>query len=355
MGKIIYSTDMSFGCDPELFLEKGGHIIGSEKVLHDQSLASLEWGTNGSKTTGVLNKNAIVQDGIQIELNPRPNPCRANLGSEIAATFRVLRDHLAKLDNVNASFSSVIEVSQEEMDSLSEKSKLLGCKPSHNMYDQAATVSCDGSTYRTRSAGGHIHIGLSRYSSHLMKHREKLVPLMDVLVGNTSVLIDRDPYAAERRKVYGRAGEYRLPVYGLEYRTLSNYWLKAYPLFSFVMGMTRMAVSVLDSNLDIALLDTVNLDKVKQAINENELELAKENYKPVREFINKYVRQDSMGLAPHTLNAFDHFISKVWESGLEYWFPEDPMTHWCNLEDGHNVGWESFMERLTTKVNLNVA
>jgi hypothetical protein len=357
----VWLAPVTFGCDPEFFIEHDGRIVGSEKAIPKAGLSYAEklyCDPNGQGT--------FVQDGVQIELNPLPKACRGNLAMEMAAGFRILRDHLSKLD-MKVSFRSVIEIDKAELDSLSEKAKLLGCAPSLNKYDKAATISINPATYRKRSAGGHIHLGLQEY---LMPHRERLVSLLDVLLGNTCVLLDRDTSAAERRKVYGRAGEYRLPKHGLEYRTLSNFWLKSYQLMSFVFGMARLANSILTTTVgsvpdslasdlkkwdaESALLNLVDLKAIREAINANNVELAKKNYEGVRMFIADHVSAMESGLDATNLDAFDYFIRGIDKGGLDYWFPEDILEHWCqfgmNTElkqvNTHGLGFESFMEKL---------
>jgi hypothetical protein len=46
-----------------------------------------------------------------------------------------------------------------------------------------------------------------------------------------------------RRVFYGRAGEYRLPTYGIEYRVLSNFWLCAPPIAHLVLDLARNTIS----------------------------------------------------------------------------------------------------------------
>lgn len=368
--QVQYTVSPYLGCDPELFItSEKGDIVGSEKAVPAVGVGSI-----GGK---------IVQDGVQVEFNITADTCRARLGNKMAATFKTLKAHLDKTGGLQASFSSVVEVSKAELDSLSEKSKTLGCAPSFNKYDEKASISVDPATYTKRSAGGHLHIGLTSYPT-LMKYREEMVPVLDCLVGNTSVLIDRDPHAAERRKVYGRAGEYRLPNHGLEYRTLSNFWLRAYPLMHGMMGLCRLAVNVLaqghcvestkQSNSYLlskeyqgthqatydklvaasaekewdatgTLLSMVDIEKVTRAINENDLNLAKENWVGIRKFIANHVPCYDWGLNQENVNAFDYFIRKIDEKGIEYWFPQDPMTYWTKtFYEGHSTGgWETFM------------
>src|SRR3990167_6685702 len=208
----IYSP--SFGADPELFLTQNGNIIGAEKVIPKAGI-------------NVAGNTKIVLDGVQVELHLSPSTCRATLGNTMRALFKQLHYTLSKSEGLSASFAPVVEVPKKEMDSLSEAAKQLGCAPSLNTYDPNATIKV-AKGFRQRSAGGHIHIGMGAYlklKTAVHKDPKEFVNLMDVFVGLPSVLINRNPDVAERRKTYGRAGEYRLPTYGLEYRTLDNFWL----------------------------------------------------------------------------------------------------------------------------------
>ncbi len=95
------------------------------------------------------------------------------------------------------------------------------------------------------------------------------------------------------------------------------------------------------------------MEKVIRAINTNNLKLAKSQYKYVREFILNHVgADDQIGLTQKSLDDFDFFVKKIEEKGMDYWFNEDPMTHWCNLAkftgmsftNSNNVkGWEQFL------------
>lgn len=367
---LVSYPSINFGCDPEFFFAKDGKVIGAEKVLPGDGITFKATYTAGYDPDG-LQKNKFIIDGVQAELNPNPNPCRANLGNEIAACFRQLRAHLDKKKDVKVSFEPVIKVSRIEFDNLCEKSKVFGCAPSKNLYDKGATIKVNAAKYRRRSAGGHIHMGLTGTPALelLRRNPERLVTLMDILVGNTCVIIDRDPNAVIRRKVYGRAGEYRLPAHGVEYRTLSNFWLRSYQLMSMVMGLSRMAGSVLWTTLteypkspvtvpgaiyqwdaEKDLLDRVDLTSIRKAINRNDLDLALKNFEGVKGFIRERVKATStysavnaMAVSASTLPNFEHFCKKIIDHGLVYWFPRDPMEHWCSLPEGHGTGFESFM------------
>lgn len=361
--RVVAISEPNLGCDPEMFLSKGGKIVESSEFVPAEGVM------DHSKYSA---KPAIVRDGVQVELNPSPSMCRAAVVNQVGRLIVDLSKQAGEKGG-DISFEPVVHLSKDDMEKLSEAARKLGCLPSKNLHDSSATVKV-GSDFRTRSAGGHIHIGLSIYN----KQPERLVALMDVLLGNTQVMIDRSPDAAERRKTYGRAGEFRLPPHGVEYRTLSNWWLISSQMMSFVMGMTRLATHIwLQASTPTAkpssykssngqwdsfgtqlngwdparaLLDRVDLVQIAKAINENDLELAKKNWVPVRDFIDQHVPPMEAGLDTGKLNNFDYFLSEIETKGLKRWFPLDPVEHWSSIGEGHGIGWEAWIEQCVDQV-----
>lgn len=341
MEKIYSLTGPMMGCDPELFLESGGEILGAEKVIPKEGLP------NSYSLT--IQEAGIVLDGVQVELHPSPHMCRAFMANELKTLMQTLKETSA-FKGFSVSFSSVVKLKKKEMDSLSDESKRLGCTPSKNVYKPGATVR-RRKGYLTRSAAGHIHLSLPQEFIGNEVWIKELVTLMDILVGIPAVLIDRDPLAAERRKTYGRAGEFRMPPHGVEYRTLSNFWLRAYPLMSLMFAQVRMALSIKHRpTLTTRLLNSVDLPTVEHAINLNDLDLAKQCYyghgekAGIRKFIEDHIYLGSTGLAPPRLETFDYVVQKIWSDGITYWFPDDPLTHWTTLPEGHTGGWETFAD-----------
>lgn len=293
------------GCDPELFVKKDGKVIGSEKVVP-------------------ATKSIVVRDGVQVEFNPPGSMTTSILGGWISQCFRNLVQMTQAQPGVEISFDQVVEVERAELDSLDPAARVLGCSPSFNVYGSKPIGLSDEerAAYLTRSAGGHLHFGLK---GDLFDERVRLVNWLDVFVGNTCVLIDREPKAALRRKHYGRAGEYRIPNYGLEYRTLSNFWLRNYALLDLVERLAAIAVKVVDDALDggtweTQLIDVVDPAKIVEAIDTNNLDLAWANFKAV----------SSVGLfQSFGLVSLMKFFERVEKNGLAKEFPEDPIEHWC--------------------------
>lgn len=361
---MLQKSEITFGTDPELFLvDSKGVVRGSEKVIPAAKSAATGYGK-------------VIRDGVQVEFNADPQSCRELLGQQLRYCFTHL-DRLVQLErekggDFNISLAQVVTVTPRELTSLSPESQQFGCAPSYNIYDVSAAVGVDGKTYMKRAAGGHLHLGSLPHTIYYSKayhgaysyvsevdHRRRLVAILDLLVGNTCVMLDRDPGQVERRKHYGRAGEFRLPKHGLEYRTLSNFWLRNYVLMSFVTNLARMGVSILADtlaspwgevkvDLEKALLEKVDFAAVQKAIDTNDAKLALKNFRHVEDFIFKHVREQGQNwpLNRGTVKAFKKFASEVQEKGLEAMFPEDPIKHWKTLTPiGTSVGWEAYIKR----------
>ena len=224
MKKLTYLNYVTLGCDPEFFFSKNGAIVGSEKVLDK----------NGFVVNGNYN-NKFVIDGVQAELNPAPNTCRALLGNEIRNCFKQLSEKIGVDKDLKIDFSPVVNITNDELQSLSESSRVFGCSPSLNTHQSIkGGIKVNPSKYLKRSAGGHLHFGCGDYKSihskliaEALKAPKEVISLMDYILGNTCVLLDTNTENRERRKNYGKAGEYRVTKFGLEFRTLSNFWLRS--------------------------------------------------------------------------------------------------------------------------------
>ena len=363
--ELPYHSAIMLGCDPEIFLarevgklKKRTRIVGSEAVIPVNGLL------------GPSSFSKLTRDGVQVELHPYQATCRANMSNDLSGLFQALKTTLAKHQGIKVDFSQVVRLTKGDLMRISPEGRQLGCMPSLNAYGRKF-IQKNGEKYRYRSASGHVHIGCTTFSAAKDEDMVRYVHIYDTLVGNTCVLLDRDPNAALRRKLYGRAGEYRRPAHGLEYRTLSNFWLLGYPLFSMVMGLAYQAARVAQSKSSIsavanhkpcgvwdvrlppwdaetALMKDVDLTAIETAINTNDFDLALSNYqKWVRPFFDQV--QSIKGLQSSNLNNFDKFVAGVQKNGLKHYFPQDPLDHWTTKGDGHGKGWETFIDEFALK------
>ncbi len=346
MAKInTYPHTCSLGCDPEMFITNNGQVVGSERLI--------------PKTGAPSGSGKIIQDGVQVEFNVTPETCRVFLGRNIASQFHNLKQRL-EASGMKLDLTPVVLVPDKELAELSENSRLLGCAPSKHQYGEIVDMTLTPGNFNMRSAGGHVHISTDRKP-------EVLVPILDLFLGNTCVLLDRDPMQAQRRQLYGRAGEYRTPKYGIESRTLSNFWLRSYQLMTLVMGLARAANSVVyrgqvaysaaDTQALKFLQDKIDTDRLQAAINQNDFDLAMENYQLFKEFIREFVpnptvsgaTQDSVWpLWPSALRWWRYFV----KMGIDHWFKKDPIQHWTTMPDGHGHGWEAFLQNTVRREYL---
>jgi hypothetical protein len=130
-----------------------------------------------------------------------------------------------------------------------------GCEPDYNAWTLSENIPPDYITTNTRAAGGHLHISFDQ-AVNSPENRVKFVKALDLVLGVPSVIFDGDK---ERRKLYGKAGAFRPkdtnnsdPYDGVEYRTLSNFWLRSNELMSFVYQGVEEVYNNLDSLSDKA-------------------------------------------------------------------------------------------------------
>lgn len=332
--------NVRFGADPEGFFQnEKGLIIGSELVIKKK----LKFGDT-----------EVVRDGVQFELHYKnPSFCRELFIDDVENGFHALKERLKNLPGITLCYKPVVRVTDGELKKLSIASRRLGCLPSENIYDEKAKLGVNPATYKIRSAGGHVHLGFT--VPRLKQEYRRIVRMNDVLLGNQSVLLDRDPLMALRRRVYGRAGECRAQKYGLEYRTLSNFWLRSEPLVSFVLAMARKAVQVIATTDGVAGIEAWNAERavfadygvkiadIRKAIDKNDADLAWKNYEKIEKFLIKHF-DDTDGINHSNYKKFRTFAQKVGSKGLEYYFPDDPMDYWTDggKADG---GFEHFLSR----------
>lgn len=326
---MISRIKVILGCDPEMILIKKGKVIGSRTVVGD--------GYNG-----------VVPDGVQVELNPPPSHCREILTDNVRAVMHRLFGHTV-VRSVGR------KLKKAEFDALPDQDKEFGCNPSYNVHTgQASVMELDPEQYLYRSCGGHIHMGrvdnfgnytpANKVNSVLGKPKT-LVPILDIIVGNTLVLIDRDKGNVERRKHYGRAGEYRIQPHGIEYRTVSNFWLRDPALLSLVTGLCRFAVNLAASGKASEVKKLVNMSDIIKAINENDYDLALKNFNKYKKIFTNYgVSEQFVPLATEDGQKKFLWMAKV---GIGKFFTTTIIPTWTT--NYNKRGWYQFLNTTLTR------
>lgn len=229
------------GADPEVFL----------KVKNEDFFVPSIGLIGGTKEKPFpVEQGALQEDNVTAEFNINPS----NNAHEFASTVLHVMNQLQ--DKVGAHLELAIQASAEFEDEMlyDPRANAIGCDPDMNAYTQAInSYNVNYGQSNTRYAGGHLHIG-AREITKRPQEITKLVKYMDLHVGTLCAFLDKD---TERAKHYGKAGNYRIKPYGVEYRTASNFWLTSLDLMVDVHMLTQRAYSLwkTGANLDVENLD----------------------------------------------------------------------------------------------------
>lgn len=113
----------------------------------------------------------------------------------------------------------------------SEKYKVAcqsGCEPDYDAWDENFECKIlDTSNYIYRHGGGHIHLGIipDEKRIYIQDYAKYVVRLLSMTAGSYFLINSSMPELdAMRMNYFGKPGKYRLPSYGIEYRSPSNAW-----------------------------------------------------------------------------------------------------------------------------------
>ena len=359
---------ISLGADPEIFVVNKKDEIVSASTIIEKEQKNVE-GTGG-----------VANDGMQIELHPLPSQCRETLISNLYDCIKEA-DLLAHAKGFKLTDSFTKDVSQEILSSLAPEVQALGCEPDYSAYGgKIKILNIDGSKHFKRYCGGHIHLGIfqvgvetevnykTRVKESYHDNADYMTKMFDYLVGNTLVLLDHDESNVERRKVYGQAGSYRRQTHGIEYRTLSNFWLRHTSLVSLTFLLARIAARytppIVDDALEVDPLKTltnlVNEKDIENAINNNDYVLAEKNFKKIFSFLITRKRQSYFEYLLEEDIRYILYLNKFPERAIYH--DKSITDNWkTNVEgrswhDGHeNYGWGYFKAKNLKKIHTDAS
>lgn len=230
----------SLGSDPEVFL---CHPQTSDFVPVCGRLGGTK--EKPIAMTGLGTGYAVQEDNVMLEFNiPACDNARIfteRIGVALAYVWDLARTRL------EANIAPVCSAVFPTRDLLSKGALTFGCSPDFNAYQMGAPhPRVDPKELRTeggewRFAGGHVHLGFGK---------DDVPPFVaaqfaDLFLGLPSVRHDKQ---GKRRELYGKAGRYRPTKYGIEYRTLSNFWLFDPGLLESVAHGAERLVAYLTNN-----------------------------------------------------------------------------------------------------------
>ena len=206
----------TFGADPEFILEKDGIVYSSIGVIPNKDNC---YGEKGHK---------FYYDNVLAECAIKPSDHEEETINRFRECFKIFSK---LIDPYKLSSESTNSFSANQLNH--PVAKEVGCKSEWCAYDLIEVDphknAIKNSSFRT--AGGHIHLGSDEEPLNNGFGVLFTIRMLDLFLGLPFVLIEEK---TNRRTLFGHAGRHRVTSYGLEYRTLSNHWLKSPKLVSLV-------------------------------------------------------------------------------------------------------------------------
>lgn len=237
--------EIMIGCDPEVF-------------VYDNNLG--EFVSGHTLIPGTKDKpfavpfGAIQVDGTALEFNINPAKTRKEFVGNVTRVYDTLQRKISLNNNhLQLCAVPVADFREDIFANIPAENKRLGCEPDFDAYTGLANDPPDADR-QFRTGSGHIHIGWTNGASvedpdHLDVCRRVAIQL-DYFIGIYSLYWDSDD---RRRELYGKAGAFRPKPYGMEYRTLSNSWLREQELIAWVYDQARNAMDGLANNNELYL------------------------------------------------------------------------------------------------------
>jgi hypothetical protein len=235
------------GSDPEVFLidTNTRELVSSIGIVggtKDEPLAMDRFGF------------FCQEDNVLAEFNIPPAQNKEEFITNISRGLTLLEDRLPDGIGISISPYGFFKANQLR----SKAAKEFGCDPDFNCWTNEENKKPKSKNKLLRTAGGHISVG---YDNPEYKTSIELVKWMDALIGVPSTLMSDE---APRRELYGQMGAFRAKDFGVEYRTVSNFWLKSVERIEWAYRQTALAIQLVNDGVKRTVRDN---DAIEAAIN----------------------------------------------------------------------------------------
>lgn len=230
------TMEILVGADPEVFMAKNGKFFSAHGAIQGDK-----------KNPFKVNKGAVQVDGLALEFNIDP----AKNEKEFITNLKTVMQTLGEMvPGYELKAVPVADFDADHMAAQPEEALELGCEPDFNAWKGGEVNPRPNGKVNFRTGAGHVHIGWGKdFDIADPQHIEAccmVVKQLDYYLGLGSLLYDIE--GTKRRVMYGGPGAFRAKPYGVEYRVLSNTWLKDEKLMSWVYRMTIKGVQELMAN-----------------------------------------------------------------------------------------------------------
>lgn len=256
---------MFVGSDPEVFLkDSNGNLVSSIGKIG---------GTK--KKPRVIESGWVQEDNVLLEFN---SPPAADVQTFVENHIKLLKEINTITQPLDLSVSIQATGHFDPSQLTHPKARKAGCEPDFNAWGMCMNVPPNLGETTLRSGAGHLHIsheifGPERSMAEALK-RAEVVRVMDVILGIPSVLMDSDKL---RRDLYGKAGCHRSKFTsvkdsynGLEYRTLSNFWLRSEDLMAWAFNGVKTGFERREEITSLLESGALNGAEVQRIINDSD-------------------------------------------------------------------------------------
>lgn len=245
----------TIGSDPEFFVKS----LDSGVI---PSLGLFGGTKEEPKPTPELGDGFFVQeDNVAVEFNIPPCETKEDFINSIANI--VDNSKLIMPKNVELMIASSYFFKPEQL--LDPALCEFGCSPDINAWTYMENEPPCATDATLRSCGGHVAVGNKEFDNF------QLARAMDISLGLPSVFMDKDK---DRRQLYGKAGSFRNTPFGIEYRSLSNFWTATKELTGFIYDGVERALQIMDE-LEGYVPEDYGA-KIQEAINNSNVAVATE-------------------------------------------------------------------------------
>lgn len=203
------------GSDPELFTRNAAGQVSSVSGL----LGCDKWNKRL-----VSEDIRLQEDNVLVEFDINPHNNFAAFNDNLIRGIEACRLAVADVDHELAPGISSHIFTLDELNGFNKGVWEFGCEPDFNALTGSMNPKPKAADVGLRTAGGHVHIGYvgEGFSMDLDQSQAIVGVMCDFFLGLPSLILDPDD---RRRELYGKAGAIRKKSYGMEYRTLSNFWI----------------------------------------------------------------------------------------------------------------------------------
>jgi hypothetical protein len=249
---------ITVGTDTEFFLTCDGLYVSAIRYIKGGKYNPVALPSGGGAT----------YDNVAMEF---ATPVSRNENEFIEAIRATMKESISLLpSDISIDTSASTNFPKSEL--THEEARRFGCDPDFDAWRLMQNEVPSGAAESTfRSAGGHLHIGYVEGSGNdfLLDPYGKveMVKGLDVVIGLAFIILDHSPASIARRQLYGKAGCHRPTDYGVEYRSLSNFWTFSPKLVSLVFKLALETTNLIREGKLTKVIEDITEQTIVNTIN----------------------------------------------------------------------------------------